>query len=48
MDEKQNLKIIENLIENRFDKDNFSEFISNVLNVTVRDRKESTASIKNI
>lgn len=43
MDEKQNLKIIENLIENRFDKDNFSEFISNVLNVTVRDRKESTA-----
>ena len=43
MDEKQKLNIIENLIENRFDKENFSEFISNVLNVTVRNRKESTA-----
>lgn len=43
MDEKQKLNIIENLIENRFDKNNFSEFISNVLNVTVRNRKESTA-----
>ena len=43
MDEKQKLNIIENLIENRFDKEKFSEFISNVLNVTVRNRKESTA-----
>ncbi|GAA6325732.1 class I SAM-dependent DNA methyltransferase [Fusobacterium ulcerans] len=42
MDEKQKLNIIENLIENRFDKDNFSKFISNILNVTVRNRKEST------
>lgn len=40
MDEKQKLNIIENLIENRFDKNNFSEFISNVLNVTVRNRKD--------
>ncbi|MGL5052037.1 MAG: Eco57I restriction-modification methylase domain-containing protein, partial [Cetobacterium sp.] len=43
MDEKQKLNIIENLIENKFDKENFSEFISSVLNVTVRNRKESTA-----
>ena len=43
MDEKQKLNIIENLIENRFDKNNFSEFISNVLNVTVRNGKESVA-----
>ncbi|MGL4671065.1 Eco57I restriction-modification methylase domain-containing protein, partial [Cetobacterium sp.] len=43
MDEKQKLNIIQNLIEKRFNKDSFSEFISNVLNVTVRNRKESTA-----
>ena len=41
MDEKQKLNIIESLIENRFDKEKFSEFISNVLNVTVRNNKES-------
>lgn len=43
MNEKEKLTLIGDLIENRFNVERFSEFIARVLNITVRDRKPSTA-----
>ncbi|MGL5278454.1 MAG: hypothetical protein ACRC8M_05140 [Cetobacterium sp.] len=43
MDEKEKLSLISSLIENRFNIERFSDFVARVLNVTVRDRKPSTA-----
>lgn len=41
--EDQKLEIITKLFENKFNKENFSEFVSEVLNVTIKNKKESVA-----
>lgn len=46
MDEKEKLSLISSLIENRFNVENFRHFIARVLNVTVMNRKPSTAILK--
>lgn len=40
MDEKQKLNIIENLVNHQYNKENFIEFITNILNVTVKIKNE--------
>lgn len=40
MDEKQKLNIVENLVNHQYNKDYFIEFITNILNVTVKMKNE--------
>ena len=46
MNAENKKKIIDNLFDNQFNKDNFKEFVNNLLNVKILNRSESKAIYK--